>query len=75
MTLSGTYSGQPTKLEFVVKPDGQAVLTYAIQIQNDTARRSYEAFVDAHNNTLVSLTDFVAKSSVGSAKKARLCQF
>ena len=53
-----------------MQPDGQAVLTYAIQIQNETVGKSYEAFVDAHDNTLVSLTDFVAKSSVGSAKKS-----
>ncbi|KAF8271082.1 Fungalysin metallopeptidase-domain-containing protein [Lactarius quietus] len=35
-TLSGTYNGQPTRLEFVMQTDNHAVLTYAIQIQNDT---------------------------------------
>ena len=67
--LGGTYNGHPTALEFVVQPGAFAALTYSIQIENDTARTSYAAYVDAHNNTLVSLTDFVAKSSVRSAKQ------
>jgi extracellular elastinolytic metalloproteinase len=53
-----------------LQSDGFAALTYAIQINNETTRTSYEAFVDAHtDNTLVSLTDFVAKASVGSEKQ------
>ena len=65
--LCGEYDGQPTRIEFVLQSDGFAALVYAIQINNETTRTSYEAFVDAHtNNTLVSLTDFVAKASVGS---------
>ncbi|KAF8261950.1 Fungalysin metallopeptidase-domain-containing protein [Lactarius quietus] len=62
-TLSGTYDGQATRLEFVMQTDSHAVLTYAIQIKNDTVKTSYEAFVDAHDNKLVTLTDFVAKAS------------
>jgi extracellular elastinolytic metalloproteinase len=67
-TLYGTYNGHPTKLEFFVRPDGFAALTYVIQIQNVTTGTWYEAFVDAHNNTLLSVTDFVRKASVGPVK-------
>ncbi|KAH9016133.1 Fungalysin metallopeptidase-domain-containing protein [Lactarius pseudohatsudake] len=62
-TLYGTYNGHPPKLEFVVKPCGFAALTHVIQIHNMTAGTWYEAFVDAHNNTVISLTDFVAKAT------------
>ena len=67
--LDGTYNGHPTAVQFVVQPNGFAALTYSIQIENDTAATWYEAFVDAHNNTLVSVVDFVAKASVRSAKQ------
>ncbi|KAH9174149.1 Fungalysin metallopeptidase-domain-containing protein [Lactarius sanguifluus] len=62
-TLTGTYNGHPPTLEFVVQPNGFAALTHVIQIQNEATGTWYEAFVDAHNNTLLSLTDFVAKAS------------
>jgi extracellular elastinolytic metalloproteinase len=74
-TLDGTYNGHPTKLEFFVQPDGFAALTYVIQIQNVTAGTWYEAFVDAHNNTLLSVTDFVRKASVGSVKQLNSAYF
>ncbi|KAH9053793.1 metalloprotease [Lactarius vividus] len=61
--LSGTYNGHNTTLEFIVQPSGYAALSHVIQIQNDTAGTWYEAFVDAHNNTLLSVTDFVARAS------------
>ncbi|KAI9434966.1 Fungalysin metallopeptidase-domain-containing protein [Lactarius indigo] len=62
-TLAGTYNGHPPKLEFVVQPNGFAALAHVIQIQNETTGTWYEAFVDAHNNTLLSLTDFAARAS------------
>ncbi|KAH8991258.1 Fungalysin metallopeptidase-domain-containing protein [Lactarius akahatsu] len=62
-TLAGTYNGHPPTLEFVVQPNGFAALAHVIQIQNEATGTWYEAFVDAHNNTLLSLTDFVAKAS------------
>ncbi|KAI9456865.1 Fungalysin metallopeptidase-domain-containing protein [Lactarius psammicola] len=62
-TLYGTYNGRPATLEFVVQPNGFAALTHVIQIQNENAGTWYEAFVDAHHNTLLSVTDFVAKAS------------
>ncbi|KAI9439560.1 Fungalysin metallopeptidase-domain-containing protein [Lactarius indigo] len=62
-TLYGTHNGHPPRLEFVVKPCGFAALTHVIQIHNKTAGTWYEAFVDAHNNTVVSVTDFVAQAS------------
>ncbi|KAH8991254.1 Fungalysin metallopeptidase-domain-containing protein [Lactarius akahatsu] len=61
-TLYGTYNGHPPKLEFVVKPCGFAALTHVIQIHNKIAGTWYEAFVDAHNNKVISVTDFVAKA-------------
>ncbi|KAH8983996.1 Fungalysin metallopeptidase-domain-containing protein [Lactarius hatsudake] len=62
-TLAGTHDGHPPKLEFVVKPCGFAALTHVIQIHNKTAGTWYEAFVDAHDNKVISVTDFVAKAS------------
>ncbi|KAI9456867.1 hypothetical protein BJY52DRAFT_1212809 [Lactarius psammicola] len=62
-SLYGTHNGQPATLEFIMQPNGFAALTHVIQIQNDTARTWYEAFVDAHNNTILSVTDFVSKAS------------
>ncbi|KAH9029325.1 Fungalysin metallopeptidase-domain-containing protein [Lactarius deliciosus] len=61
--LKGTYNGHKTTLEFVVQPNGYAALSHVIQIQNDTAGTWYEAFIDAHSNTLLSVTDFVARAS------------
>ncbi|KAH9056490.1 Fungalysin metallopeptidase-domain-containing protein [Lactarius vividus] len=61
--LGGTHNGHPTTLEFLIQPDGSAVLTHVIQIQNESAGTWVEAFVDAHANKVVSVTDFVAKAS------------
>ncbi|KAH9167272.1 Fungalysin metallopeptidase-domain-containing protein [Lactarius sanguifluus] len=61
--LDGTHNGHPATLEFLIQPDGSAALTHVIQIQNDRAGTWVEAFVDAHSNEVVSVTDFVAKSS------------
>ncbi|KAH9053792.1 Fungalysin metallopeptidase-domain-containing protein [Lactarius vividus] len=62
-TLDGTYNGHPPTLEFFVQPNGFAALAHVIQIQNEATGTWYEAFVDAHENTLLSVTDFVAKAS------------
>ncbi|KAF5346158.1 hypothetical protein D9758_009961 [Tetrapyrgos nigripes] len=61
--LSGTFNQHPATLEFLVKDDGSAVLTHVMQIQNEEAGTWFEAFVDAHSNELVSVTDFVSKAS------------
>ncbi|KAH9030752.1 Fungalysin metallopeptidase-domain-containing protein [Lactarius pseudohatsudake] len=61
--LDGTHNGHPATLEFLIQPDGSAALTHVIQIQNERAGRWVEAFVDAHSNKVVSVTDFVAKAS------------
>ncbi|KAH9017585.1 Fungalysin metallopeptidase-domain-containing protein [Lactarius hengduanensis] len=52
--LDGTHNGHPATLEFLIQPDGSAVLTHGTWV---------EAFVDAHSNKVVSVTDFVAKAS------------
>ncbi|KAI9434877.1 Fungalysin metallopeptidase-domain-containing protein [Lactarius indigo] len=62
-TLDGTHNGHPATLEFLIQPDGSAVLTHVIQIQNEAAGTWVQAFVDAHANKVVSVTDFVAKAS------------
>ncbi|KAI9434881.1 Fungalysin metallopeptidase-domain-containing protein [Lactarius indigo] len=59
----GTHNGHPATLEFLIQPDGSAVLTHVIQIQNEHTGTWVEAFVDAHSNKVVSVTDFVAKAS------------
>ncbi|KAH9167273.1 Fungalysin metallopeptidase-domain-containing protein [Lactarius sanguifluus] len=61
--LDGTHNGHPATLEFLIQSDGSAVLTHAIQIQNEGTGTWVEAFVDAHSNKVVSVTDFVAKAS------------
>ncbi|KAH8981284.1 Fungalysin metallopeptidase-domain-containing protein [Lactarius hatsudake] len=61
--LDGTHNGHPATLEFLIQPDGSAVLTHVIQIQNERAGTWVDAFVDAHSNKVVSVTDFVAKAS------------
>ncbi|KAI9453866.1 Fungalysin metallopeptidase-domain-containing protein [Lactarius psammicola] len=61
--LDGTHNGHPATLEFLIQADGSAALTHVIQIQNESAGTWVEAFVDAHSNKVVSVTDFVAKAS------------
>ncbi|KAI0302901.1 Fungalysin metallopeptidase-domain-containing protein [Multifurca ochricompacta] len=61
--LGGTYNGHPATLEFLVQPDDSAALTHVIQIQNEKEGKWFEAFVDAHSNKLLSVTDFVTKAS------------
>ncbi|KAJ7100916.1 hypothetical protein B0H15DRAFT_464602 [Mycena belliarum] len=58
--LGGTHTGHPATLQYLTMPDGSAALVHVVQVQNDEKGTSYEAFVDAHANVLVSVTDFVA---------------
>ncbi|KAI0266683.1 Fungalysin metallopeptidase-domain-containing protein [Gloeopeniophorella convolvens] len=61
--LGGSFNGHPATLEFLAQPDGSAALTHVVQIQNETTGAWFEAFVDAHTNELLSVTDFVARAS------------
>lgn len=63
-TLSGTFNSHTPTLEFLALEDGSAALTHVIQIQNDTTGDWFEAFVDAHENKVLSVTDFVSRASV-----------
>jgi extracellular elastinolytic metalloproteinase len=62
--LSGTYNEWPASLEYLVKADGSAALTHVVQIQNEEDGSWREAFVDAHDASILSVTDFVAQASV-----------
>ncbi|EIM81848.1 uncharacterized protein STEHIDRAFT_103213 [Stereum hirsutum FP-91666 SS1] len=62
-TLSGTFNSHTPTLEFLALEDGSAALTHVIQIQNDTTGDWFEAFVDAHENKVLSVTDFVSRAS------------
>lgn len=62
--LDGTHNGQPATIEYVAQEDGSAALVHVVQIQNDEAGTWYEAFVDAHSGSVISVTDFVAQASV-----------
>jgi extracellular elastinolytic metalloproteinase len=65
--LDGTYLAEiPSTIEYFAKDDGTAVLVHVLQVRNEAAGTWYNAFVDAHTNTLVSVTDYVAKASVSS---------
>ncbi|KAJ8699073.1 hypothetical protein PTI98_002228 [Pleurotus ostreatus] len=61
--IDGKYNGHPPSIEFLALPDGSAVLTHVIQIQNDKTGTWVEAFIDAHTGQLRSVTDFVNKFS------------
>ncbi|KAF7335729.1 Extracellular metalloproteinase mep [Mycena venus] len=61
--LDGTYNGHPAAIKYFVQEDNTAVLTHAFQVRNEEAGTWYLAYVDAHTNKLVSVTDFVAKAS------------
>lgn len=61
--IDGKHNGHPPSIEFLALPDGSAVLTHVIQIQNDKTGTWVEAFIDAHTGQLRSVTDFVNKFS------------
>ncbi|KAJ7671777.1 Fungalysin metallopeptidase-domain-containing protein [Mycena rosella] len=61
--LDGTYNGHPADIQYFTKDDNTAILVHAFQVQNQEAGTWYLAYVDAHANTLVSVSDFVAKAS------------
>ncbi|KAI0321260.1 Fungalysin metallopeptidase-domain-containing protein [Amylostereum chailletii] len=62
-TLDGTYNQQPSSLEYFVLDDDTAALTHVVQIRNEEKGTWVEAFVDAHDNKVISVTDFVAKAT------------
>ena len=64
--IGGTYTGHPTKTEYVAKKDGSVALTHVVQVRDDSKALWCEAFVDAHTGDIVQLTDFVSHASVGS---------
>ncbi|KAI0033845.1 Fungalysin metallopeptidase-domain-containing protein [Vararia minispora EC-137] len=57
-TLNGSANNHPATLEYLVLGDNTAILTHVIQVENDSGMW-VEAFVDAHENKVVSITDFV----------------
>ncbi|KAJ7133812.1 Fungalysin metallopeptidase-domain-containing protein [Mycena filopes] len=62
--LGGSYLSEiPSTVEYFAKDDGSVVLVHVLQVRNEAAGTWYNAFVDAHDNTLVSLTDYVAQAS------------
>ncbi|KIP05598.1 hypothetical protein PHLGIDRAFT_128797 [Phlebiopsis gigantea 11061_1 CR5-6] len=61
--FNGKYNEWPATLEFVAKEDGSLALAHVVQIRNEAAGTWVEAFIDAHTNEPVHVTDFVAKSS------------
>ena len=57
--LDGKYNDHPTKVEYLVKEDGSAVLTHVVQVQNQEDFTWYEAFVNAETGAVESVVDFV----------------
>ncbi|KAF7301728.1 Extracellular metalloproteinase mep [Mycena indigotica] len=53
---------EPT-IEYFIKEDHSAVLVHVFQVRNEEKGLWYNAFVDAQTNTLVSVTDYVAKAT------------
>ncbi|KAI0045234.1 hypothetical protein FA95DRAFT_1495706 [Auriscalpium vulgare] len=62
-TLDGKYNDIPATLEFLVLEDKTVALTHVVQIRNEATGAWVEAFVDAHANKVLSITDFVAKAT------------
>ncbi|KAF7375384.1 Extracellular metalloproteinase mep [Mycena sanguinolenta] len=62
--LDGTYVSEiPTTVEYLAKDNGEVVLVRVLQIRNEAAGSWYNAFVNAHTNTLESITDYVAQAT------------
>lgn len=57
-------TNHPATLEYLARPDGSVALVHVVQIQNEETGTWYEAFVDAHSRTILSVTDFVSDASV-----------
>lgn len=64
LALDGQFNGHPPSLKYVVQADHSAVLAHVIQIQNDDVGSWYDAFVDAHSGTLVSVVNYVSHATV-----------
>jgi hypothetical protein len=64
--IGGKYNNFAPTVEFFAKPDNTVVLTHVVQIRDEDAGIWVEAFVDAHENKVVSIVDFVTKASVSS---------
>ncbi|TFY63997.1 hypothetical protein EVG20_g6103 [Dentipellis fragilis] len=61
--LGGTFNEHPPSVEYLALSDGSVALTHVVQIENAQTGAFFEAFVDAHTNKLLSVTDFVAKAT------------
>ena len=62
--LGGKYNQHPAALEYLALDDGSAALAHVVQIRDEKTGTWVEAFVDAHNNKVLSTTDFVNKLTV-----------
>jgi hypothetical protein len=62
--LQGKHNDWPPTLEYIVKADGSIALTHVVQIRSENDW--HEAFIDAHKNTVVSVTDFSSHATVRS---------
>ncbi|KAK0492028.1 hypothetical protein EDD18DRAFT_1358450 [Armillaria luteobubalina] len=47
----------------IVQSDGSIALTHVLQVQNKETNAWYEAFIDAHSEEILSVTDFVAQAT------------
>ncbi|KAK1231074.1 hypothetical protein PQX77_005821 [Marasmius sp. AFHP31] len=62
--VDGTHvSNVDPDLEYLARPDGSVALAHVIQVQNHEEGTWFEAFVDAHDGTLLSVNDFVAHAT------------
>ena len=70
--LNGRYNGHPARLVYLARPDGSLSLAHGVQIGNVEANTLYEAFVDAHTGTLLSVTDFTSNAVVSLRAKTSM---
>ncbi|KAJ6556321.1 Fungalysin metallopeptidase-domain-containing protein [Mycena capillaripes] len=62
--LDGTFVSEiPSTVEYHANDDGSVSLVHVLQVRNEEAGTWYNAFVDAHANKLISVTDYVAQAT------------
>lgn len=62
--LGAPVNDHPAALQYLALQDGSVALTHVVQIQDNDNGIWVEAFVDAHNNKLLSIVNFVTKLTV-----------
>ncbi|KAI3595095.1 putative extracellular elastinolytic metalloproteinase precursor [Moniliophthora roreri] len=63
VALNGKKNDIEPTLEYLVLQDGTVALVHVFQVENEVAGLWYEAYVDAHSGTILSVNDFGSDAS------------